>query len=136
MVRNGRILVLQRSGGMSDGAWVPPGGNVDPGEEPLGAVIREALEETGLTLANPRFLRSWTWAGATPIEVHHFLGEAEGPIVQISHEHYDFEWLTPAEYAARHLAGVRSDARARQWVEEMRASAELVERLLNGASDA
>jgi 8-oxo-dGTP pyrophosphatase MutT (NUDIX family) len=135
MVRDGRILVLQRSGGMSDGAWVPPGGNVDPGEEPLDAVIRETREETGLVLAEPRFLRSWVWRGATPIEVHHFAGIAEGPMVQFSHEHYDFEWLRPADYLAKHLPHGRaqgrgwgdSDSRMRQWVEEMRVSAEMVE---------
>ena len=125
-MRNGRILVLQRSGGMSDGAWVPPGGNVDPGEEPLAAVIRETFEETGLSLAAPEFLRSWLWQGATPIEVHHFVGMAEGPVVQISPKHYDFEWLTRADYVAKHLPAGRA-GRVRQWVEEIRLSAWMVQ---------
>ena len=29
-------------------AWLPPGGHVEPNEDPVQAVIREALEETGL----------------------------------------------------------------------------------------
>lgn len=31
------------------GFWLPPGGHIDPNEEPHEAVIREVLEETGLT---------------------------------------------------------------------------------------
>ena len=29
-------------------AWLPPGGHIEPNEDPVQAVIREALEETGL----------------------------------------------------------------------------------------
>ena len=29
-------------------AWLPPGGHVEPNEDPVEAVVREALEETGL----------------------------------------------------------------------------------------
>ena len=126
LVRNGRILVLQRSGGLSDGSWVPPGGLVDPGEEPLATALRETLEETGLSLGAPAFLRSWSWEAAS-IDVHHFVGVAEGPIVRISAEHYDFDWLTPGDYVERHLRNVTSP-RFERWAEDMRVSAELVAR--------
>ena len=29
-------------------AWLPPGGHIEPNEDPVQAVLREALEETGL----------------------------------------------------------------------------------------
>lgn len=32
------------------GLWLPPGGHVEPGEDPVQAVRREALEETGLEI--------------------------------------------------------------------------------------
>jgi 8-oxo-dGTP pyrophosphatase MutT (NUDIX family) len=35
------------------GGWMQPGGHVDPGESPWQAALREAGEETGLTLRHP-----------------------------------------------------------------------------------
>lgn len=32
------------------GLWLPPGGHIEPGEDPVQAVLREALEETGLEI--------------------------------------------------------------------------------------
>ena len=32
-------------------AWLPPGGHIEPNEDPVQAVIREVLEETGLKVA-------------------------------------------------------------------------------------
>jgi 8-oxo-dGTP pyrophosphatase MutT (NUDIX family) len=31
------------------GLWLPPGGHIDPDEDPVQAVLREVLEETGIT---------------------------------------------------------------------------------------
>ncbi|MHB8375756.1 MAG: NUDIX domain-containing protein, partial [Dehalococcoidia bacterium] len=31
-----------------NGMWLPPGGHVEPGEDPVQAVEREVLEETGI----------------------------------------------------------------------------------------
>ena len=30
--------------------WLPPGGHIEPGEDPQQAIIREVLEETGLSV--------------------------------------------------------------------------------------
>ncbi len=46
VVREGRTLLLWHR---KNRLWLPPGGHVDPGEEPEGAVLREIEEETGLT---------------------------------------------------------------------------------------
>jgi len=41
----GRVLLARHSEG---GAWVLPGGAIEPGESPADAAVREAWEETGL----------------------------------------------------------------------------------------
>ena len=48
-------------------AWLPPGGHIEPNEDPVQAVIREVLEETGLPV---RVLRTSPAVGlAYPQEV-------------------------------------------------------------------
>ena len=42
----GRVLLIRHR---RLGHWLPPGGELDPGETPLEAARRELLEETGLT---------------------------------------------------------------------------------------
>jgi len=41
-----RRVLLQQA--RDDGKWYTPGGAIDPGEEPAGAIVREMKEETGL----------------------------------------------------------------------------------------
>jgi 8-oxo-dGTP pyrophosphatase MutT (NUDIX family) len=49
LVRDGRVLLAERSGtGYADGALNLPSGKLDPGEDVIGAVIREAREEIGI----------------------------------------------------------------------------------------
>ena len=45
VVRDGRVLVAQRSGGSYDGQWEFPGGKVERGESELAALVRECREE-------------------------------------------------------------------------------------------
>lgn len=45
---DGRVLLLKRSEEVSrPGYWGPPGGGVEPGEEPVEAAFREGIEELG-----------------------------------------------------------------------------------------
>lgn len=46
--RRGVVLHLHKRMGL----WLQPGGHVAPGEDPAGAALREAIEETGLDLAH------------------------------------------------------------------------------------
>ena len=51
--RRGRLLLQQRSDG---GQWGLPGGSVEIGESVAQAVVREVLEETGLTVRPRRIV--------------------------------------------------------------------------------
>ncbi|MCW2603743.1 MAG: hydrolase [Pseudonocardiales bacterium] len=47
---DGRLLLIQRGKDPGRGLWSVPGGKCEPGETAAQACVREALEETGLTV--------------------------------------------------------------------------------------
>ncbi len=50
VVRDGALLLIERATDPEAGRWSIPGGRVERGETLAGAIEREVLEETGLTL--------------------------------------------------------------------------------------
>ncbi len=49
VIEDGRVLLSRRkAGGHLAGAWEFPGGKVEPGEDPRGALVRELREELGI----------------------------------------------------------------------------------------
>ena len=110
------VLLLERPhSGSFAGAWVFPGGRVDPedGEGDAGlrrAAVRETLEETGLVLepaglvplshwippiGAPKRLRTWFFLAGHP----------GGDVVLNPGEHVGCEWMTPEAALERHGAG-------------------------------
>jgi len=84
------------------GLWLQPGGHVDAGERPDQAALREAVEETGLTVRHP--------AGG-PLLVH--VDVHPGPR---GHTHLDLRYLLEAEDADPvPAAGESPDARWFPW---------------------
>ncbi len=55
-ITNGSRIALIRKPAFAEGIWRPPGGGVKPGEDPVLAIEREALEETGLRVEVARYL--------------------------------------------------------------------------------
>ena len=101
---DGHVLLLKRARGSAlAGQYFPPGGLVDPGEEPWSAAERELLEETGLTPSGPV-----TMVGCYPMFVYgqsmlqltfRCAVDTHGE-VQLSDEHTDMLWIAPHDMAA------------------------------------
>ena len=71
---SGRLLLQLRDGGTANDPhrWGPPGGRVEPGEEPHDAAVRELEEETGLRVGRLDLF----WSGLMPSgkEFHFYCG--------------------------------------------------------------
>ena len=94
--KDNRILLAQRPKGKSmEGLWEFPGGKVEPGESPEGALVRELHEELGIE----------TWNSCL------------APLTFASHSYNDFHLLMPL-FACRKWNGIVSprEGQALAWV--------------------
>ena len=69
VVHDGRLLLVRRGRGAGIGLWSVPGGRVEWGEPLADAVVREVIEETGLTVVPADWLG---WVERID-EAHHFV---------------------------------------------------------------
>ena len=90
-------------------AWLPPGGHIEVNEDPIEAVLREVLEETGLEVEVTRLVGVYTspdmlveYSDGTKVQPVTFSFEAEiiGGELGLSNETIDFGWYTVAEIEA------------------------------------
>ena len=115
-------LMLEKSRGQTfGGAWVFPGGKVEPGDEAPDAAevddarraaVREAAEETGIALGDADLVPFAHWLAPlqAPKRFSTWFFVAEQPadaadVVVDGGEIGDHRWATPAEALARHAAG-------------------------------
>lgn len=95
-----KMLLLQRSDKTSRAhGWDFAGGGVDKGEDPLDAAVREASEDTGLSINNIQILS--TSHGHTDGGEYVMIGYAahvpNDAEVQLSWEHESYKWMTIEE---------------------------------------
>ncbi len=55
--RNGKVAIVRRGNPPSKDKWALPGGLVEAGERLAEAVAREVIEETGVIIGTPTFVR-------------------------------------------------------------------------------
>jgi 8-oxo-dGTP diphosphatase len=69
MTNGCKVLLIKRGRPPFVGMWATPGGNIDEGERPIEAAIRELEEETGIVLKGMNFTSSNNSEYLTPIGV-------------------------------------------------------------------
>jgi 8-oxo-dGTP diphosphatase len=104
IARGDTVLFVRRAPGVFlAGRWELPGGTVEPGETSEAAAVREAAEETGLTvrITGERGRDSWPDVAGRPLRIHAFVYTAEetgsAEVVLNPEEHDAFAWSTPAQ---------------------------------------
>ncbi|MEO0323853.1 MAG: NUDIX domain-containing protein [Myxococcota bacterium] len=102
IVREGRVLAMRRAStkDAGPGLWETLSGRVAAGEEPLAAVRREIIEESGLAVTvETRPIDVYTAErNGVPMVVIVYRASWVGGDVQVSDEHDEFRWLTPADF--------------------------------------
>jgi 8-oxo-dGTP diphosphatase len=99
----GKFLLLHRHSHKASGdKWGLPAGKADEGENIKEAVLREIIEETGLSFSDTDlkyFDSFYVRDGSFDIEWHMFATQIEYlPEVKINpNEHKDYKWVTPLE---------------------------------------
>lgn len=104
--RGERVLAMRRGPSKQGaGLWETLSGRVEPGEEPLAAVRREVVEESGLQVrVEPRPVDAYAaHRGDTPMVVVVYRADWLDGEVRRSAEHDDHAWWTWSELQ-RHLA--------------------------------
>lgn len=75
-----RVLLIHHA---KIGAWLQPGGHIDPGDRsPLAAATREIAEETGVEALTP------VTEAITDVDIHLFPGRGDQP----QHRHFDIRF--------------------------------------------
>ncbi|MEV7975039.1 NUDIX domain-containing protein [Streptomyces sp. NPDC086519] len=90
---DGRLLTIKRA---DDGTWVPPGGMLELGEGLQQGVVREVLEETGVTVLPVRLTGIYKNIPRRTISIAFLCRVVRGE-PGISDEATDVAWMTPQE---------------------------------------
>ena len=97
--KEGKVLLLQRSRAddVRPLGWDLPGGNVDHGEDPNEAILRELEEETGLAAKNFQVFYVGMQNESHYIVTLFYKATAVTTDVKLSHEHEQCKWVRPEE---------------------------------------
>lgn len=101
------------------GMWLPPGGHIEPNEDPAQAVLREVLEETGITveIVRTRPAQPYTLPPQLPAPVTIGVYDIDDP--GRPHQHIDLIYFTrPAQAAPDAMPALPDDSKAWLWVSE------------------
>lgn len=100
LVLDGERVLLGRQAAWPRGRWSALAGFVEAGESLEEAVTREVLEESGVTVREPRYVSSQPWPFPSSLMLGFTAAYAGGEPVALDGELEDVRWFTRAEVAA------------------------------------
>ncbi len=95
-----KILLLHRSDKMGpEMKWSLPGGAIERGEDPLGAMLREIAEETQMEVQDVRPFTSRSYFSNQDdfVIIIGYVGKAISENPTLDWEHTEYKWVTKAE---------------------------------------
>lgn len=103
---SGDVLLLRRgpTAPRRAGEWDLPGGFVEPGEDIQAAAIRETQEEAGLEINDLQLVYCFSEPDEARFGTGNWLtytARVQSSAVQLSFEHDEYVWVSPAELSAR-----------------------------------
>ena len=103
----GRLLLIRRGHEPAAGLWSIPGGRIEPGESDASALVREVLEETGLTVVAGRLLGEVERPGlaGAVLDIRDYLAVVTGGDLAAGDDAADARWSAPAELALLEASG-------------------------------
>ena len=92
--RAGRLLLIRRGHEPETGRWSLPGGRVEPGETDEQAVVREVLEETGLSVACGALVGEVTrpWPDGRTLAIRDYAATVTGGQLAAGDDAADARW--------------------------------------------
>ncbi len=101
----GRLLLIKRGHAPDAGLWSLPGGRIEPGETDAEALVREMLEETGLTVEPGRLLGrvQRPGAGGDVIDIRDYAATVTSGTLRAGDDAADARWVTAGELTTLEL---------------------------------
>lgn len=95
----GRLLMIKRGHEPGAGLWSIPGGRIEPGETDAEALVREMIEETGLTVEVGRLIGRVQRPGlnGAVIDIRDYAATVTGGTLRAGDDAADARWVAPAE---------------------------------------
>jgi ADP-ribose pyrophosphatase YjhB (NUDIX family) len=95
----GRLLLIKRGHEPGAGLWSLPGGRVEPGESDTAALVREMLEETGLTVTPGPLAGAVERPGRNGaiLEIRDYYATVTGGTLEAGDDAADARWVDLAD---------------------------------------
>ena len=92
---HGRLLLIKRGHEPGAGLWSLPGGRIEPGETDAEALVREMLEETGLTVEVGRLIGrvQRPWLRGDVIDIRDYAVTVTGGTLRPGDDAADARWV-------------------------------------------